>query len=515
MMIEGINFMTEKWGSIFADYSENFGLMEYIKNKAKEESRIYETSIRQKQNTVFYIAKEEKEKVLVLSGSDEYMSDFDGQEIKAGTITAKVCALSHDNCVQIRKLFPFMRPVGHGDKKFSFGLGDRLGVATPGQIRAARQLDVFPILAQQSMRELKLTGRTYSNVLDDVSWAVFQEGYDTGFGADGDHLKSAEEIKMALDCGYSMITLDCSEHIDNHYNDMDELQLQQSYAQLPQSKRAEIEAEYLSSKLDIDTEIIFSKTDLMKIALVYARALDFIGQIYRELILPSPVKIDFEASIDETTIPTSPAAHYYIASELKKSNIKVQSMAPRFCGEFQKGIDYIGNLQDFEKEFIVHVSIADHFGYRLSIHSGSDKFSVFPIIGQYTHMNVHVKTAGTNWLEAVRLIATKNQSLYRRMHKFALEHLDEARKYYHISGKPENIPDINTLSDGALPSLMDANDSRQLMHITYGLIMQAKDNSGSDVFKSELYDTLYQYEDDYNEYLIKHISRHFKTLGAL
>ena len=107
-----------------------------------------------------------------------------------------------------------MSPVVHKGKKVTIGLGDRLGLASPGHIRTVTDLDVFPVLAQQSIRELNLTGRTYDDVISAAAWAVFQQGYKKGYGADGDHLKTAEEVKMALDIGMTMITLDCSDHID-------------------------------------------------------------------------------------------------------------------------------------------------------------------------------------------------------------------------------------------------------------------------------------------------------------
>ena len=75
----------------------------------------------------------------------------------------------------------------------------------------------------------------------------------------------------------------------------------------------------------------------------------------------------------------------------------------------------------------MHAEIADHFGYKVSVHSGSDKFAVFGIVGKYTKGRYHVKTAGTNWLEAVRVIAEVAPDLYRKMHLFALNNLNEAK----------------------------------------------------------------------------------------
>lgn len=101
------------------------------------------------------------------------------------------------------------------------------------------------------------------------------------------------------------------------------------------------------------------------------------------------------------------------------------------------------------------------------------------------------------------------------MHKFAVKNLSEAQKYYHISGDPANVPDIDELKDEELVSLMDKDDSRQIMHITYGLILMEKTPDGTFVFKDEIYSTLHKYEDEYYTALEKHIGKHLKGLGLL
>ena len=95
----------------------------------------------------------------------------------------------------LRKLFPFTAPSAVLHEKRSLGVGDRLGIASVGHIRAVEPYDAYPVLAQQSMRELNLTGRTYQDVLAAVTFQVLKAGYRRGYGADGDHLKTAEDIR--------------------------------------------------------------------------------------------------------------------------------------------------------------------------------------------------------------------------------------------------------------------------------------------------------------------------------
>ena len=235
--------------------------------------------------------------------------------------------------------------------------------------------------------------------------------------------------------------------------------------------------------------------------------------IFRKYIVTLDRAVDFEISIDETATPTSPEAHYLVANELRDRGVTIFSMAPRFCGEFQKGIDYIGDIAQFERELASHAAIAVHFEYKLSIHSGSDKFSVFPLIGQYTNGLFHIKTAGTNWLEAVRVVAKVNPSLYRRMHQYALDHFVEATAYYHVTTDINAIVPLGEVTDASLPDYMEENNARQLLHITYGLLLQAKNSDSSRTFADEFFQTMAEQEDTFAEGLRHHIGRHLELLG--
>jgi hypothetical protein len=472
---------------------------------------VYPSSLQESNGSFFYLVKEGLEKKLVIQGKSSQFESFSGEVREVEGEEVKVCSLTHENCEALREVFPFTAPSSVLKCPKSIGLGDRLGLASPGHIRLIKEYDIKPILAQQSIRELNLTGRNYTEVLDDASWAVFQEGYKGGFGADGDHLKTAEEVKGALACGFTMITLDCSEHIDNNIDKMSNDEVDKAYEDFRQEK---VEEKYLGKefKLGNGITISFDDEELKRIVLTYSKAINFASDIYHQIIKDYNREVDFEISIDETLTPTSPQAHFFVAQELKDSEVKAATVAPRFCGEFQKGIDYIGNVKEFEDEFIVHTAIADYFGYKISVHSGSDKFSVFPIVGERTQGRYHVKTAGTNWLEAIRVIATKDPALYREIHSFALSVLDDAKKYYHIGADTNKIPQIDQLKDEELPGLMDKDDSRQVLHITYGLILQAKKENGDYLFRDRIYDLLNTHEDAYYDALYKHIGRHIEAL---
>lgn len=497
-----------------------------LKNKFlyQEDIKLYEKSFISYEATKLIMVKMNRTKYILAIGKGKLYNDLaciqnksSNLEYSKGVLNGiewKLCDLTHENRLILNKHFDFTVPKAFGKNIATIGLGDRLGLASAGHIKAIEGKAIKPILCQQSIRELSLTERTYEDVLDSACYAVFQEGYKNGFGADGDHLKEEKHIEMALNLGFTMITLDCSEKIDNNIVNLSYDELANKYSQIDESIRNYFEEKYLDKTFILeDTVIFFDKEKLMQNVLVYNLAIEFIDSIYRKYIKVKENGVDFEISIDETSTPTAPHAHYFVAKELSDKGININSMAPRFCGEFQKGIDYIGSLGNFEDEFIIHSSIADFFGYKLSIHSGSDKFSVFPVIGRLTKGRYHVKTAGTNWLEAVRVIAKVNPELYRKMHSYALEHFEEAKAYYHVTTDLSKIKSIEGLADSELVQYMDDNNARQLMHITYGILLTARLENDKLIFRDDIYKTLIDNEEKYEISLIKHIGKHLELLG--
>ena len=444
---------------------------------------------------------------LVLYGKTPCVKDFEG-EMRNERL--KLCPLTHANRLALNKYVRYTVPQAFGPGVPTFGAGDRLGLACGGLLQILSQSNAKPILAQQSKRELDLTGRTYDDILDAATFAVFQQGYQGGFGADGDHLKQKVDIFDALDCGFSMITLDCSEKIGKGVDELTDSEAKALYSRLAPDIRAGLESTYLNKTLTIAaTDLIFSEQELIKNVLIYYDAIQFMIEVYRDCLLKAGREIDFEISIDETESTTTEYGHYFVASELRLAGVRITSLAPRFIGEFQKGIDYIGDLEEFERQLRFHAAISDFFGYKLSIHSGSDKFSVFPLIARYTKGLLHIKVSGTNWLSAIAAIAECSPGLYRAIHACALLHFEEARKSYHVSTDLTKIPDLDSISDSHLIDYLKEDNARQLLHITYGYVLK------DPALKSAIYEVLAATTDIFNARLTDHIRRHLVLLGLL
>ena len=462
------------------------------------DARLYEKSLVSLNGTSGVMVRFNGKKVLAVSGKDAGLFEGTDHEL------VKICPLTPSNARHMMSVFPYTAPCSHKGKPLTIGLGDRLGCATPGHIHAVKKYGVFPVLAQQSIRELNLTKRKFDDVLASAAFGVFQEGYKEGYGADGDHLKTIDEIKYALDNGFTMITLDCSEHINVKVSEYSSDQIESEYTDLPSETKSHYEQKYLKKQLPVVGEI--QAVTLKSIVLMFGKAITHAVKCY-EFIQKYGRPVDFEMSIDETLTSTDPAAHLIIAQELIDAGVDVASIAPHFCGEFEKGIDYIGNIEDFHREFVQHQEIAEHFGsYKLSVHSGSDKFSVMSIVGKETKGRFHIKTAGTSWLEAMRVLAVHDPSLYRRAHKFALAHQAEARKYYHITTKAEDITNIDYQNDAYLPEYMNIACSRQAIHIMYGLLLN------EEWFSKEFRAFLDEHEEEYYDILEHHIGNHLGIL---
>ena len=377
----------------------------------------------------------------------------------------------------------------------SFGFGDRLGLATPGHIAAVRGTKFAPIFAQQSVRENARTGRTPQQVVDDAKRAVDSAHWEAPWGADADHLKTTDDIPPFVEAGYTFFTVDPGEHVDNAADADPSGVLQNKVAKFNWD---ELSALYLDQPVDPPWGQ-FDEESLMRSTVKYGNAIRQAASMYDHL---SQLKdaFDFEVSVDETDSPTTPLEHFYIASELTRRGIHFTSLAPRFIGRFEKGVDYIGDLNALDIELEKHAAVTTYFGtYKLSLHSGSDKLSVYPLVVKHWGERVHVKTAGTSYLEALRVLASHEPDLFLKIYSLGRECYEVDKRTYHVSASLEFLP-----SAGDLPSLLNDFHARQVLHVTFG--------SAIGKFGAELKSALIKHEDAYYEGLRAHFEKHLNLL---
>lgn len=475
-----------------------------------EQGMIYPDSITYHQDTTYALAKltdSGEKRLIVLGDIHGFVGAENGEML--------VCRLTTVNASTLRSRLPWLNPVPLG-RQTSFGFGDRLGSATPGHIASLRAaiLDrpIAPIFAQQSGRENTRTERTPQGVLDDAMWGVFQEGWREPWGADADHVKEVDGLGPFVAAGYTFYTIDPSDYVDNEAQSDSLETLRQKaqglqWTQLGETYEAMFER-YCTKPLALTgLTLMFDEALFLRALAKYGQSILHTAAIARSLNEQMAGQgYDLEMSVDETDTPTSIHEHYFIANELIRRDIPMVSLAPRFVGKFQKGVDYIGDIPEFEAKLTQHVAILHHFDrYKLSIHTGSDKFSIYGIINEQAHGFAHVKTAGTSYLEVLRVVAVKDPALFYQVLDLAHERFQTDRKTYFIDCQPEKVPASALLADDQLPDLLEDFDARQLLHVTFGSIL--------DVYGDKLDTFISDHEAEYRAGLGKHFARHLRPFA--
>lgn len=452
-------------------------------------------------DTTYFLTVEEKShrRYLCIEGD---AAGFQG-EFRDGIYQ---CPLTGENAAALRARLPWLKPQPLG-LATSFGFGDRLGLATPGHIAAVKNSGIAPVFAQQSVRENTRTGRTPQIVLDDAMWALFEHDWRAPWGADADHVKEIDDLPSFIEAGYSFYTIDPNQYVDNdaHYDPVDVLKAKADalpWEQL-ETSLADLYGLYVESPIHLENGTLeFGEETLLRAAAKYGAAIAHIKKV-SDYLVESLGQFDLEASVDETETPTSAQEHYYIANELRRLGVPFVSLAPRFIGSFEKGVDYVGDLEAFDNELEKHASVMHAIGgYKVSIHTGSDKFSIYPSVADRARGLVHVKTAGTSYLEALRVVAAVEKKFFRNILDFSRAHFDNDRATYHISGELAKVPSSASLNDDDLLSIFEEFDARQVLHVTFGSVL--------DEYGRQLKDCLQANSGLYNSYLQEHFERHLE-----
>ena len=451
----------------------------------------------------------------VLANFEGEMTSISGQPVLLGPLNAH-------NAAALRRRVAWLKPtvLGLGT---SAGLGDRLGVATPGHLRAVREAGgrISPIPAQQSIREMARTGRTPQQVLDDAMWGVFAVGWRNGFGADADHLKTTEDIDRCLVAGYTFYTFDPGEYVDNMADTVAPDILHSLFMALPWQQLEDtptaLLARYGNGPTYVEGHLISFDEPVARVraAVKYGRAIAHVTQMYRHLARVGLGRDwEVEVSVDETAMPTTHAEHLYFVTELHRLGVRWVSLAPRFIGRFEKGVDYIGHLAAFEADFAVHAAIARVLGpYKISLHSGSDKFSIYAFAAQQTRGVVHLKTAGTSYLEALHTISQLDPALLRNIYAFAYEHYTADRASYHVSAQLERAPLPAMVSNATASTLLEQFDAREILHVTFGSVLTARMPDGRSRFYDAIMTLLRTHPDAYAANLAAHFLRHLRPFA--
>jgi hypothetical protein len=420
---------------------------------------------------------------------------FDGESAELEGRPVRLVEQTTAAAAAVRALSPHLRPRALGTAP-SFGFGDRIGLATPGHIRSLRTTGstLAPVLAQQSARELERTGRSFVDVLDAATWGALEAGWTAGYGADADHLRTTEEVESALAAGFTMFTLDPSAHVDEPARTASAPDVERAVEALPW---AVLEDDW--SAMKSRHRAAADELTVARAAAVFGHAIAHVVQLAR--LLDGATR-DIEVSVDETSAATTPFEHQFLTVELRRLGVELTSLAPRFPGRWEKALDVDGDFAAIRHAVRAHAAIAaEHGPYKLSIHSGSDKFSVYPLLAEETDGAVHVKTSGTSYLEGLRVVAVAEPDLFREILAVARARFELDRASYELSAEA-HVPPTN----GDLAALLDDPGARQGLHVTYGAVLS--DAQVGPALTAALNDVA----DEYAHVLEVHLGRHLSLL---
>ena len=409
----------------------------------------------------------------------------------------------------------------------SFGFGDRIGLATPGHVAAMKRAGagIEPIFPQQSIREMTRTRRTPRQVMDDALRGMQTAGWTGWYGADADHLKTPDDVDATVAAGFTFFTIDPSAHVDRQADDYDADTVRAKFREHFVDWIADYYGEQV--RLATGSVIEFDELTCQRAAVKYGRAIQAaieLGRYIRRAFHARPAGQGFEIelSVDETEQPTTLAEHYIIADQLRQASVELISLAPRYIGDFEKGVDYKGDVLALERSLNDHAAIAEMLGpYKLSLHSGSDKLSMYQAFARATIGRFHVKTAGTSYLEALRVVARHDEALFRRIVEFARSRYDADKATYHVSATlaaappPSEVRDVQKLEQQYLELWSEVpagrgftTPGRQILHCTFGSVLTHPE------FGPAVRRALEAHPETYTEVLADHFARHLEALQA-
>lgn len=388
-----------------------------------------------------------------------------------------------DICSKSQSCERHMLPI----EKFTFGVGDRFAHQAGAQLRAFEQLaedgvDVTPVW-NKSNREHSFVGSEPQSVYDAAKAAVDGRGWSKSWHIDADHIQ-LDTVAAFLPCS-DFFTIDVADSIGKAASDEEVQAFVNKHPELVGT----LEITGLSTPMSI------TRRDVEAVAEQYLLAVKEAGEIYRHIANErGEDNVIAEISMDETDSPQTPPELLIILTAIADENVPIQTIAPKFTGRFNKGVDYVGDLKQFEQEFNDDVAVIAHavktYGLpntlKLSVHSGSDKFSLYPIIHEClkrTGAGLHLKTAGTTWLEEIIGLSEAGGdglSLAKEIYAYALEHVDEFCAPYAsvIDIDAAKLPTADTVNGWSGPELASAvrhlqgnenfnSHMRQLVHVSF------------------------------------------------
>jgi len=371
-------------------------------------------------------------------------------------------------------------------EKYSIGIGDRFGHQGTAQLQALvkaqeKGVQITPVW-NKSFREHEIIGTHPDDARKEADEAVSECSWKASYFVDADHI-GLKNVDLFMNAS-NFFTLDVADFIGQSEDD-DAIE---SFFQDHRQYLGELMIPGIKEPFHISEEMIRA------IARKFLKGVKEAGRIYNHIASQKDTPFVVEVSMDETDDPQTPVELFFILAAIAGEKIPAQTIAPKFTGRFNKGVDYIGDKSQFAKEFEQDLAViafaVQEFGLpsnlKLSIHSGSDKFALYPLIKKAIHQfdaGLHLKTAGTTWLEElIGLAEAEDEGLEiaREIYRSALNRYDELCRPYAtvIDIDRALLPDagdVDTWNGDRFARVLRHNQQeaaynmhfRQLLHVGY------------------------------------------------
>jgi hypothetical protein len=371
-------------------------------------------------------------------------------------------------------------------EKFSLGVGDRFAHQAKPQLAACMRaaelgVTVVPVW-NKSNREHKIVGSEPSGTRAAADAAVRELGWQHRYYVDADHI-NVETVDRFI-APSNFFTLDVADYIGR----APQPGVAEAFLKRHPEVMGRIEIAGLSEPLTVTPQ------QAAAAAAKYLFPIAEAAQIYKRIAERKECVFVTEVSMDETDCPQTPSELLLILAAIADAGIPIQTIAPKFTGRFNKGVDYVGDVEQFEREFVADLAViahaVKHYGLpsnlKLSVHSGSDKFSIYGSIRRALRQadaGVHVKTAGTTWLEELIGLAEASPeglALAKQIYAEACDHYDELCAPYAavIDIDPSRLPSASEVNGWSAEQYAGAlrHDQknplfnphlRQLLHVGY------------------------------------------------
>jgi len=378
--------------------------------------------------------------------------------------------------------------------KYSIGIGDRFGHQGSAQLAAViearkHHIHITPVW-NKSFREHQIIGTRPGETRSEADKAVLAQGWTGDYFVDADHINMSNVDHFIEPCDF--FTIDVADAIGREGSP----EILSAFCDNLSGLAGEI------SVPGIDTPFHVTEKTIRDAASRYAAAIGEAGRIYHHLCKYKTGPFAVEVSMDETDIPQSPVELLLILKAVSDAGIEAQTVAPRFSGRFNKGVDYAGEVSRFAGEFMADMAVIEYARkafhlpdtLKLSVHSGSDKFSIYPAMREAMRTfdaGIHLKTAGTTWLEEMIGLAEaggEGLQMARTIYVTAFERRSELEGPYApvIDIDPAMLPEPSEIRGWDSRSFVAAlrhdpgNPSynphfRQLLHIGYKVAAEMKD----------------------------------------